>query len=92
MTKQEALDRIREHLTFLGSLHNNPEDYEDGTYELMLALEDVVIPMLKKEIEMELMMAQIFGKDPNEFSRVNQILDKCIYGEAKDENNSEAGQ
>ena len=89
MTKQEALDRIREHLIFLGSLHNNPEEYEDGTYELMLALEDVVIPMLKKDIEMDCMMAQIFGKDPNEISRVNQILDKCFYGDKKNESNSE---
>lgn len=45
MTKERALDIIRDHLT---NLHSNPNVYEDGTCNIIYAIEEVVIPMLKK--------------------------------------------
>ena len=47
MTKQDALNYIREHLT---ALHTNPNIHEDGTCNLISALEDIVIPKLEKDI------------------------------------------
>lgn len=57
MTKQEALDYIREHLT---TFHANPNIYEDGTHNVIHALEDIVVPMLEKEIEIHNAFEAIF--------------------------------
>ncbi len=50
MTKERALDIIREHLT---NLHSNADIYECGTCTVVYALEKVIVPMLEKEIERE---------------------------------------
>lgn len=47
MTNQKALDYVREHLT---TLHANPNIYEDGTCNVIRALEEVVVPLLEFEI------------------------------------------
>lgn len=70
MTNQEALDYIRKHLT---SLHANPDIYEDGTYDVVTALEDVIIPMLETQIYMDNILTDILKKDPHAFDRV-QIM------------------
>ncbi len=50
MTKERALDIIREHLT---NLHSNVGIYERGTCTVVYALEKVVVPMLENSIERE---------------------------------------
>jgi hypothetical protein len=47
MEHQRAIELIREHLTIL---HSNPNIYEDGTNNVIYALEDFAIPALEKEI------------------------------------------
>lgn len=47
---QNAIDRIREHLT---TLHANPDIYEDGTCNVIYALEAFAIPALEKQIYKE---------------------------------------
>ena len=48
MDKERALDYLR---VFVTKLYANPDLYEDGTCDVLWALEDVVIPMLEKEIK-----------------------------------------
>lgn len=50
MTKECALNLMQKHLT---NLHSNPNVYEDGTCTIIYAIEEVVIPMLKKDIEQD---------------------------------------
>lgn len=50
MTKECALDIIREHLT---NLHSNADIYERGTCTVVYALEKIVVPMLENSIERE---------------------------------------
>lgn len=70
MTKQDALDYIREHLT---TLHSSPDIYEDGTCNIIQALEEQVIPILEREIEIERLIEKIFEEDPHAFDRVNIV-------------------
>ena len=81
MTKQDALDHIREHLT---KLHANQNIYEDGMCDLILALEGFVVPMLEKDIEQDHLMKDIFDNNPHAFDRVNVITSrelKCALGQ-----------
>lgn len=48
MDKEQALDYLR---VFVMKLYTNPDLYEDGDCNVLWALEDVVIPMLEKEIK-----------------------------------------
>ena len=50
MTKECALNLMREHLT---NLHSNPNIYEDGTRTVIYAMEAVIIPMLEKAVEQD---------------------------------------
>ena len=50
MTNQDALNYIREHLT---NLYANDEVYLNGLRNVIDALEDVVVPMLEKRIDEE---------------------------------------
>lgn len=76
MTKQYALDYIREHLTML---HANTNIYEDGTCNLIWALENLVIPMLERDIEQDRLIEGIFDKDPHAFDRVNVLFGRENY-------------
>lgn len=75
MTKQDALDYIREYLT---TLHVNPNIYEDGTCNIISALEEHVIPMLEKEIQYQHLCESIFENDPHAFDRVNVVSSEHI--------------
>lgn len=55
---QNALDRIREHLTIL---HANPNIYEDGTCNVIQALEEFAIPALETQIPKKLIVKREFG-------------------------------
>ena len=68
MTKHEALDCLREHLT---NLYSKPDIYEDGTCDLIGALEEFAIPMLEKDIEQDRLVKIILDKYPYAFDRVN---------------------
>ena len=70
MTKQEALDHIREHLTTLDA---NPNAYEDGTCNIIAALDDYVIPMLEESIKQDRILADILDAEPHAFDRVNVV-------------------
>ena len=70
MTKQEALNYIREHLT---NLWANPNIYEDGTHNIISALEDTVVPMLEDAIKQEEILSNILDEDPHAFDRVNVL-------------------
>lgn len=48
MTPQKALDILREHLT---TLNANPRMYEDGTHDVIQALEEYVMPHLEDEVQ-----------------------------------------
>lgn len=48
MVKERALEYLREHVT---KLYAKQDIYEDGTCDVLWALEEVVIPMLEKEIK-----------------------------------------
>lgn len=47
MEHQDAINYIRE---FLTTLHSNPDIYEDGTCNIIQALEEFAIPSLEKDI------------------------------------------
>ena len=68
MTKQEALDCLRVHLT---KLYSKSDIYEDGTCDLISALEEFAIPMLEKDIEQDCLVEAILDKYPYAFDRVN---------------------
>lgn len=68
MSKQEVLDLVREHLT---KLYENPDIYQDGTHNLITALEKVVIPLLEREAKIESWVKEAFDKDPHIFDRVH---------------------
>lgn len=70
MTKQEALDYVREHLTALWA---NPNIYEDGSHHIISALENIVVPMLVDAIKCEETLNDILDKDPHAFDRVNVL-------------------
>lgn len=74
MTYRDALDYIREHLT---TLNANPNIYEDGTCNVIHALEEKVVPILEEYV----MLEEILDKNPHAFDRVNVISAeeiKCI--------------
>lgn len=48
MDTQKAIDVIREYLT---TLHNNPNIYEDGTCNIIHALEYYAIPLMERDID-----------------------------------------
>ena len=58
MEHRMAIDRIREHLT---TLHASPDIYEDGTCNLIYALEEFAIPALEKEIPKAVVTKREFG-------------------------------
>lgn len=76
MTKQETLDLVTEHLT---KLYENPNIYQDGTHNLITALEKVVIPLLEREAKFERMIKEAYDKDPHIFDRVHPIPSHILH-------------
>lgn len=76
MTKQEVLDLVLEHLT---KLYENPDIYQDGTYNLITALEKVVIPLLKREATIERWAREAFDKDPHIFDKGYSIPSHILH-------------
>ena len=68
MTKHEALNCLRVHLT---NLYSKPDIYGDGTCDLISALEEFAIPMLEKDIEQDHLVEIILDKYPYAFDRAN---------------------
>ena len=78
MTEQEALDYVREHLT---KLNANPDIYEDGTCNIIQALEEVVVPMLENSILRNLSALHVYGHmSGDEFRREVEKVTKVPLG------------
>ena len=84
LTKQEALDVIREYLTSLKSI---PGINEYGDPKIIWALEEYAIPILETEIEMDELVEDILEKDPDAFDRINVVpleyLPSAIIGNSE---------
>lgn len=82
MTRQDALDYIREHLT---KLYANPNMYEDGTCNVIQALEEHAIPRLEKPIHItipDISSSIILGRTRLEEveARVSRLTQVSGYG------------
>lgn len=70
MTEQEALDVMREHLT---NLYAKSDIYEDGTHNIICALEEHVIPSLERKIKIDALVQKVFNLPDEVWARVNAV-------------------
>ena len=68
MTNQEALGYVREHLT---DLYQDLDDFDDKKHNVILALEEHVVPLLERQVRIEERFREIFEMHPHAFDCVN---------------------